>query len=157
MPSAAETNPTLTLPLLINGKEETTSDTLDVTNPSTGKVIWKSSSASKEDAFRAVDAAQAAFPAWSKTKPTFRRDILLKAGDIMESHAKDWGEYMVTETGAQEAFAGFNMTIAAGILKDVAGRIASNVTGSVPVCGEENRSAIVYKEPYGVIFGMAPW
>ena len=156
-PEATNGSELITIPLLINGKEETTTQTFDVVNPGTGKVVWRSASASKEDAIRAAENAQAAFPAWSKTKPTTRRDIFLKAGDILASRAEEYGGFMDTETGSHPGFSGgFNLPVAAGILKDVAGRIAT-IAGTVPVCGEESRSAIVYKEPYGVIFGMAPW
>ncbi|MCJ1291708.1 hypothetical protein MMC34_003253 [Xylographa carneopallida] len=145
------------IPLQINGKEVKTSTTFDVVDPSTGKVIWKSASASKEDAMNAIEAAQAAFPAWSKTKPAKRRNILLKAAEILQSRVEELGGYMMTETGSQTAFAtGFNIPTSVEMLKDIAGRIVT-IAGSVPVCGEEGTNAIVYKEPYGVVLGIAPW
>ena len=146
-----------TVPLQINGKEVETTNTFDVVDPSTGKTIWKSASASKEDAINAIEAAQAAFPAWSRTKPSARRDIFLKAADILASRRDELSEYMVTETGSTAAFAGgFNVPSSVEMLKDVAGRIIT-ISASVPVCGEEGKSAIVYKEPYGVVLGIAPW
>ena len=145
------------IPLQINGHEVKTSTTFDVVDPSTGKVIWKSASASKEDAVNAIEAAQAAFPAWSKTKPAKRRDIMLKAAEILQSRAEELGGYMMTETGSQAPFAtGFNIPTSVEMLKDIAGRIVT-IAGSVPVCGEEGTNAIVYKEPYGVVLGIAPW
>ena len=145
------------VPLLINGREVTTDTTFDVTSPVTGKVIWKSSSASKRDAIKAVEAAQAAFPAWSKTKPSYRRDILIKASDIMKRRFAECVEYMDIETGSQDNMsAGFNVPSSIEQLRDVAGRIIA-VTSYVPVIQDEGKSAIVYKEPYGVVFGIAPW
>ncbi|MCJ1287282.1 hypothetical protein MMC26_006630 [Xylographa opegraphella] len=145
------------IPLQINGKEVETSTTFDVVDPSTGKVIWKSASASKEDAINAIEAAQAAFPAWSQTKPSKRRDIMLKAAEILQSRSEELGGYMMTETGSQAAFAtGFNIPTSVEMLKDIAGRIVT-ISGSLPVCGEEGTNAIVYKEPYGVVLGIAPW
>ncbi|MCJ1418137.1 hypothetical protein MMC32_004482 [Xylographa parallela] len=145
------------IPLQINGHEVKTSTTFDVVDPSTGKVIWKSASASNEDAVNAIEAAQAAFPAWSKTKPAKRRDIMLKAAEILQSRAEELGGYMMTETGSQAPFAtGFNIPTSVEMLKDIAGRIVT-IAGSVPVCGEEGTNAIVYKEPYGVVLGIAPW
>ncbi|MCJ1388709.1 hypothetical protein MMC18_001558 [Xylographa bjoerkii] len=145
------------IPLQINGKEVKTSTTFDVVDPSTGKVIWKSASASKEDAINAIEAAQAAFPAWSKTKPSKRRDIMLKAAEILQSRGEELGGYMMTETGSQAPFAtGFNIPTSVEMLKDIAGRIVT-ISGSLPVCGDEGANAIVYKEPYGVVLGIAPW
>ena len=146
-----------TVPLQINGHEVETTNTFDVVDPSTGKTVWKSASASKEDAINAIEAAQAAFPAWSKTKPAARRDIFLKAAEILASRSDELQEYMMIETGSTTAFAGgFNVPNSVEMLKDVAGRIIT-ISASVPVMGEEGKSAIVFKEPYGVVFGIAPW
>lgn len=145
------------VPLLINGKEVTNETTFDVVSPVSGKVIWKGSSVSKQQAVEAVEAAQAAFPAWSKTKPSFRRDILLKASDILKTRGEEICEYMDTETGSAEAMSTyFNLPSSIELLRDVAGRIVT-VTGNILVPGEEGKSALMYKEPYGVVFGIAPW
>ena len=147
----------ITIPIWINNKEEHLSSTFDVVNPATGKVAWKSASASKKDATRAIEAAQAAFPAWRKTKSSFRRDILLKAADILQSRGEEYGKFQTIETGASEDFTvHFNIPVAVGMLRDVAGRIAT-VTGYMPECGEKGRSAMVLKEPYGVVLGIGPW
>lgn len=145
-----------TVPLFINGKEVTTSTTFTVRNPSTGKDLWQSSSSSVEDAVQAVDNAQKAFPAWSKTKPAVRRDILLRTADVFEKRKEELGHYMKVETGAGDQFVDFVITVTIDCLKDVAGRISA-IQGFVPTLSEEGASAIVYKEPYGVIFGIAPW
>lgn len=146
-----------TVPIQINGKEVKTEHTIDVVNPATGKVIWESSSASKKDAINAIEAAKAAFPAWSKTKPSKRRDILLKAADILASRAEEIGGYMIDETGAVSAYAtGFNLPNSVEMLRDVAGRIVT-ATSYMPVVAEEGKSALVLKEPYGVVLGIAPW
>ncbi len=146
-----------TVPIQVNGKEVETEHTFDVVNPATGKVIWESSSASKKDAISAVEAAKAAFPAWSKTKPSKRRDILLKAANIVDSRAEELGRYMTDETGAVKAYAtGFNVPNSAELLRDVAGRIVT-ATSYMPAVAEEGKSALVLKEPYGVVLGIAPW
>ena len=145
------------VPLIINGKEITNETTFDVVSPVTNKVIWKGSAVSKKQAVEAVEAAQAAFPAWSKTKPSFRRDILLRASDILKSRTDELSEYMDIETGSTEGMSKyFNLPLSIEQLRDVGGRIVT-VTGSIPVTREDGKSALMYKEPYGVIFGIAPW
>lgn len=147
----------IVVPLIINGKEETGSSTFDVVSPYTNKTCWTASSATSKDAIRAVEAAEAAFPAWSQTKPTVRRDILLKAADILESRLEQNAEYMRAEMGADVGASQFFVApLAIRMLRDIAGRITS-ICGSVPVVEEEGQSAIVYKEPMGVILGIVPW
>ncbi|KAF2679853.1 aldehyde dehydrogenase [Lentithecium fluviatile CBS 122367] len=146
-----------TVPLLINGKEVTTTTTFPVTSPSSHKQIWSGSSASLDDVKSAISAAQAAFLAWAKTKPSARRDIFLKAADIFSARAEEVGRYMEEETGSAPAFSsGFNVPLTAEMFKDVAGR-CSTITGIIPTCAQEGTSALVVKEPYGVVLGIAPW
>ncbi|KAJ6128027.1 Aldehyde dehydrogenase N-terminal [Penicillium samsonianum] len=151
------TNTGLTVPLIINGREETTPNTFPVTSPYTNTTIWTASAATPQDATRAVEAADAAFPSWSQTKPTVRRDILLKAADILEARLDTNAEYMRQEMGADVgASAGFVVPLAVRMLREVASRITS-ICGSVPVVETEGQSAIVFKEAMGVILGIVPW
>jgi acyl-CoA reductase-like NAD-dependent aldehyde dehydrogenase len=153
----ASPDPSYTVPLLINGKEVTTATTFSISSPSSHEWIWQSSSASLEDVEAATSAAQAAFPTWSKMKPTARRAIFMKAADIIDSRAEELADYMKLETGAASAFAdGFNVPKAADMLRDVAGRL-STIMGHIPSCEEEGTSALIVKEPYGVVLAIAPW
>jgi acyl-CoA reductase-like NAD-dependent aldehyde dehydrogenase len=147
----------IVVPLIIDGKEVIGPATFDVVSPYTNKTCWTATAASPKDAIRAVEAAQAAFPAWSKTKPTVRRDTLLKAADILESRLEANAEIMRTEMGADVGASQFFVVpLSIRMLRDIAGRITS-ICGSVPVVEEEGQSAIVYKEPMGVILGIVPW
>lgn len=147
----------ITVPSWINGIEETGPSTFEVISPYTNTACWTSTSATPADALRAVDAASAAFPAWSATKPTARRDILLRAADLLEERTEANAEIMRTEMGADVGASQFFVVpLAIKMLRDVAGRITS-VCGSVPIVEEEGQSAIVYKEAMGVILGIVPW
>lgn len=144
------------VPLIINGEDITTESTFAVTNPKSGEEVWQSSSASVDDAVKAVENAQSAFPAWSKTKPAVRRDVFLRAAELFEKREAELRQYQIEETGADEKFVDWILPLTTEQLKDVAGRVTS-IEGSIPLTADEGRSAIVYKEPYGVILGIAPW
>jgi len=146
-----------TVPLLINGKEVQTETTFSVESPGEGKTLWQSSSCSVQNATDAVNAAQAAFPAWSSTKPSQRRAIFNKAADLIDERADELRDYHVRETGAVKMFADFNVNTMAEMLRDLGGRIAGAMVGSIPTCGQDGTSAVVLKEPYGVNLGIAPW
>ena len=144
------------LPLWIAGKEVTTSTTFDVISPNDGKKLWSSSSASPKEAVQAIEAAQTALKTWRKTKPADVRKILLKAADIFEARQEELSKYMMEETGALAPFTGFNLTVTAENFRDVAGR-AANILGAIPQTGTPGQAALLFKEPYGVNFGIAPW
>jgi acyl-CoA reductase-like NAD-dependent aldehyde dehydrogenase len=144
------------VPLIIDGEDVQTATTFNVTSPATGKVIHQSSSASVEDVNRAVESAQAGFKVWSSMKPMARRDLLLKAASVMEARKEELVRLQMEETGAVRFFAEFTFGLGLGFLKDFAGRVQS-FEGTVPTVAQEGQSAMVIKEPYGVILGIAPW
>lgn len=146
-----------TVPLLIAGKEIVTDTTFDVISPATGKLVHKCSSASIQDANDAVKAAQDAFPSWSAMTPGKRRNIFLKAADVMEARADELQSYVVEETGSVKFWAeGFNVPLGTDIFRDAAGRISS-IAGSIPTTSDPGTSALILQEPYGVILAVAPW
>lgn len=142
------------LPLIINNESVVGDVKFDVTNPATGELSGRCASASVDDANRAVAAAKAAFPTWSKTSTVERRDILTKAADIMLSRKEEFIGYQMEETGAGRMFVEHTFMMGVNLIKDFAGRISS-IEGSVPLAVRDN--AMVYKEPYGVVLGIAPW
>lgn len=145
-----------TVPLFINGKDVITEKTFEVTSPATGKVVHKCSSATVAEAQAATDAAVASFKDWRDTTPRKRRDILLKAADIMEKRTQELSGYMVDETGCPPQWAEFNLSNARDMIIDVAGRISS-LEGSIPTPGDPSIGALVVKEPYGAVLAIAPW
>lgn len=74
----------------------------------------------------------------------------------MGSRQDELTKAMVEETGATPAWAAFNLGLAKEILVDVAGR-TSSVLGTIPQTADEGVSALIFKEPYGVILAIAPW
>jgi acyl-CoA reductase-like NAD-dependent aldehyde dehydrogenase len=158
MAPSSDTNGTsLTIPLWIDGKEETTSSSFDVINPASNEPCWSAASATADDALRAVESASKAFVSWSKSKPAQRMSVLLKTAEILESNSAEYASYMATEMGAEVSVAQFFvLPLAVGMLRDIAGRIVS-ICGSVPQCQQDGQSGMVFKEPYGVTLGIVPW
>ncbi|OAA48539.1 Aldehyde dehydrogenase domain protein [Metarhizium rileyi] len=144
------------LPLVINGQDYYPDKTFNVKSPSTGQVVHQCGGASVADAARAVDVAAEALQSWRKTTPQERRDIFLKAADDMHCRREELIKYMADETGATQAWVEFNINTTIGIFKDVAGRIPT-VEGSFPPTMNSSRSAIVMREPYGVVLSIVPW
>src|SRR3954462_13691076 len=89
-------------------------------NPVKGSAATNAAAASVADVNAAVEAAAAAFPAWSETGPGRRRELLLKAADTLLAHLPDFVAAMIAETGATEGFAKFNVGFAASILREAA-------------------------------------
>ena len=145
------------VPLWIGGKQLLSDSAFDVVTPKTNSICWKAANASTEDAVKAIEAAQAALPSWSQLKPDERQQILFKAADLLEARITEYGSLMQTEMGAEMGVANFwVLPTAVKFLRGIASQIPA-ICGRVPVVQDVGRSAMVWKEPYGVVFGISPW
>ncbi len=146
-----------TIPLWLDGKEVKLSSTFDVVSPVDQKTLYQCSSASEEDALKAVASAEKAFKTWSKTKPSERRDIFLRASEGFTKRRDELLHYSATETGAHVSMFSFEHALAADACKAIAGLIQVATTSTLPVVADEGSHAMLVKEPYGVVLGIAPW
>ncbi|KAM0556719.1 hypothetical protein ACHAPJ_005778 [Fusarium lateritium] len=145
-----------TVPFLINGSDHTSERAIDVVSPSSGEVVHRYHSADVKEANAAVDAAAEAFKTWRKTRPSERRDLFLKAAEIMERRREELRKYSMAETGSDSAWADFDITTGISHMKEVAGRISA-LEGAIPTVSDPNTTALVLREPFGVVVAIAPW
>lgn len=125
-------------------------------NPMTGGVVTRAAAASVDDAIRAADAAAAAFPDWSRTAPAARRKILLSAADRLEARMDDFIEVMGQETGATAGWAGFNVMLAAEVLREAAS-LTTQISGEIIPTNRPGSTAYGVRQAAGVVLAMAPW
>lgn len=147
-----------TLPLLIGGASRATPDeaVFQRTNPLSGDVVTTASAASVADANSAAEAAGLAFDAWSQTGPGERRAKLLKAAELMEQRQDTFIERMVEETGATLGWAGFNVKVAADVLREAAA-LTTQIQGDVIPSNVPDSMAMGVRVPCGIVLGIAPW
>ncbi|KAI0855872.1 Aldehyde/histidinol dehydrogenase [Xylaria cubensis] len=148
--------PLYTVPFVINGEERFAKDTYKVKSPVTGEAIHLCGVATESEANAAVEAAAAAATAWRDSTTSTRRDVLLKAAEIIERRRPELAQYLVDEIGQSEVWAGFNLNVAIDLIKDAAGRVGT-LGGFVPRPSDPNTGAMVWREPYGVVLAIAPW
>lgn len=144
--------------LLIDGDERTAAGkaSFDRLDPFTGKLATRAAAASIADANAAVDAAAAAFPAWSRTGPGERRALLSKAAEVMASKVGEFTRLMMEETGATGPWAGFNVMLAANMLREAAA-MTTQIAGEIIPSDKPGTLAMAIRQPAGVCLGIAPW
>src|SRR3990170_6399171 len=103
--------------LLIGGRFQAAKDgrRFERSNPVTGEVVCHAAAATVDDVDQAVNAAQAAFPAWAALAPGERRMLLLKAADLLDARTAEFISIGVSETGGTPGWYGFNVMLAANI------------------------------------------
>jgi benzaldehyde dehydrogenase (NAD) len=144
--------------MLINGLKVTAEKnaTFERRNPLDGTVATRAPAASAADARMAADAAAEAFRSWSQTGPGERRALLLKAADALEAKTPQFIEAVGAETGATAMWAGFNVFLAAGMIREAAA-ITTQISGEVIPSDIPGSLAMGVRQPAGVVLGIAPW
>jgi benzaldehyde dehydrogenase (NAD) len=144
--------------MLINGLKVTAEKgaTFERRNPLDGSVATRAPAASAADAVMAVEAAAEAFKTWSETGPTERRALLLKAADALEAKTPAFIEAVSAETGATGMWGGFNVFLAAGMIREAAS-LTTQVAGEVIPSDVPGSLAMGVRQPAGVVLGIAPW
>lgn len=148
----------MTLQFLIGGEAVLAAEGRSFTrhDPVTGEVATVAAAASVADALKAVDAAAAAFPAWSKVGPVERRKLLNKAADIMDAKVGEFIAAGVAETGATGPWIGFNVMLAANMIREAAAMV-TQVGGEIIPSNKPGTLAMGVLKPRGVCLGIAPW
>ncbi len=144
--------------MLINGLKVTAEKgaTFERRNPLDGTVATRAPAASAADAVMAVEAAAEAFKTWSETGPSERRALLLKAADKLEAKTPEFIQAVPAETGATAMWAGFNVMLAAGMIREAAA-LTTQVAGEVIPSDVPGSLAMGIRQPAGVVLGIAPW
>ena len=126
-------------------------------NPSdTRDVIGEYAQADAAQARSAVDAAVAAFPAWSLSGPQQRFDVLDRVGTELLARSAELGDLLAREEGKTLPEAVGEVTRAGQIFKFFAGE-ALRLRGDLLPSVRPGITVEVTREPLGVVTLITPW
>lgn len=128
----------------------------DNVSPIDGKVFTKAARSGAEDIELALDAAHAAFPAWSKSSAAYRSGLLLKIAQVMEDNLEylaiietiDNGKAIRETRAADLPLCIDHFRYFAGVLRAEEGTISEH---------DEHTVSINLHEPLGVVGQIIPW
>lgn len=127
-----------------------------VDNPATGAIIGTVPDCGEADTQAAIDAAEAAFPAWKARTAGDRAAMLERWHALVLENVADLGRIMTAEQGKPVAEAEGEIRYAASFIKWFAEE-ARRVEGGMIPAPEANRRILVMKEPVGVSAAITPW
>jgi len=128
----------------------------DINPSNTADVVGEFARASRKDLDDAIAAARQAFPAWSKTTPQVRFDVLDKAGAEILARKDELGRQLAREQGKPMADGVMEAVRAGMIFKFFAGE-ALRMTGDRVDSTRPGVDVEVTREPLGVIAAITPW
>ena len=146
------------LQLFINGQwlSADARQTEPIFNPVDESVLGDLPHASQADLQAALQAADAAFPAWKRTSPLARSDILRKGASLIRERADHIARCMTLEQGKPLREAKLEVLAAADTYDWYAEEGRRNYGRLVPGRTPTQRIA-VHHEPVGVCAAFAPW
>jgi len=128
----------------------------DVYNPAIGEVVRQVDFATVEEVQAAVDAAQAAFPAWASQPPLRRARVMFRLKEVLERNIDELAALLTEEHGKTVADSKGSITrgievveFACGIPHVLKGEFTENVGSEV--------DSYSMRQPLGVVAGITPF
>src|SRR5438552_6275168 len=130
--------------------------TLPVNNPATGEILGTVPNMGAAEARRAIEAANAAFPAWRVKTAKERANILRKWFDLMMANQEDLARILTAEQGKPLAEARTEISYGASFIEWFAEE-GKRIYGDTIPGHQADKRIVVIKEPVGVCAAITPW
>ena len=131
-------------------------EVLEVTNKATGEVLGTVPRMGADETRRAIEAANAAYPAWRARTAKERARILRSWADLMMENQDDLATLMTAEQGKPLAESRGEVVYAASFIEWFAEEGKRLYGDTIPSFAPDKR-IIVTKEPIGVVAAITPW
>lgn len=129
---------------------------LSVSDPATGETFSSVPDSDAGDARLAVDAAAAAFPAWSRRTARERAQLIKRWHALILQHQEDLARIISTEQGKPLKEARGEVQYGASYVEWFAEE-ATRICGDIVAEAVPGRKLLVLKEPVGVVAAITPW
>ena len=130
--------------------------TLEVHNPANGESIGTVPKMGRAETRRAIEAAQAAGPAWRAKTAGERSKILRRWYELLMANQEDLAVLMTTEQGKSLTEARGEVAYAAAFIEWFAEE-GKRIYGDVIPGHQPDKRIVVTKEPIGVCAAITPW
>lgn len=139
--------------MVIDGQEVVSNEFFDVENPSTGEIIAKVPTCSREQLDAAFAAADRAFPEWAATPIDDRAAVLVAAADRLAEHVEDLAVIVAQELGKPLDLSRFEVQGLVAYLR----RFAEERIDDVVLADNAKERIVVTHAPIGVVAAITPW
>jgi len=142
----------------INGQwvDADSGETVEVRNPANGEVIADIASLGADETRRAIEAAEAAMPAWAAKPAKERANILRNWYNLILANVDDLAQILTLEQGKPLAESKGEVTYGANYIEWFAEE-AKRIYGDVIPHPSNDKRLVVIKQPVGVVASITPW
>ncbi|KAF8581816.1 aldehyde dehydrogenase [Ramaria rubella] len=146
--------------LWINGSQRasSTGQTYDVHNAASQVVVGHAAAASSQDAVEAILAADKVQPAWEAIPLRAKRDIFLKAAELIKSskYAESIVESVQQETSALESWGHSEVVAAASVFLEAATTVTHLRGETQPSGRNPDGTVLIERRALGTVFAISP-
>lgn len=142
----------------INGRWEDSrsAEVVSVTNPADGSVLGSVPDLGREEVDTAIEAANAALPAWRNMKAQERAQLLDRWYDLIMENQSDLATIMTAEQGKPLTESMGEIAYAASFVQWFAEE-GKRIYGDTIPTHQKGTRIVVLKEPVGVCAAITPW
>jgi len=130
--------------------------TFEVTNPASGAVLARVPDFLEGETRRAIELANAAWPAWAAKTAKERAGVLRKWFDLMMANVEDLAVIMTSEQGKPLAESRGEVAYGASFIEWFAEE-GKRIYGDIIPQTQAGRRILVLKQPIGVVAAITPW
>jgi aldehyde dehydrogenase (NAD+) len=139
----------------IGGKWVGAQGRFDDVNPANGSVYARPAEASRAEATRAIEAAHAAFEAWSRLPHTARADKMLAVADLVMKRREEIVRHLVAEGGAWFGKGMFETGYVHGVWRAAAAAAYESIGEVLP--SDHGKVSLAVRRPLGAVAVISPW
>ncbi|KRV50459.1 benzaldehyde dehydrogenase [Wenjunlia vitaminophila] len=128
---------------------------VDVLEKATGATLAVAGLADAADVARATASAAAAQPEWAATAAERRREVFLRAADVLATHHEELADWLIRETGGVRHKAEFELLKSRENLLQAAALTTRSAGGTLP--SPPGVTSLARRVPRGVVGVITPW
>ncbi len=142
----------------INGQwvDSNDNETIEITNPSSGKVIAEVASCGEAETNQAIQYAEEAMQSWKAKPAKERSNILRKWFELVMENQEDLAQILTVEQGKPIAEARGEIAYGANYIEWFAEEAKRVYGDTIPAPGSDKRIVCI-KQPIGVVACITPW
>ena len=130
--------------------------TVEVRNPATGDTVATIANLGADETRRAIEAAEAALPAWRAKSAKERANILRRWFDLVMANQSDLAQILTAEQGKPLTEAAGEIAYGASYIEWFAEE-AKRIYGDIIAPPSNDKRLLVVKQPVGVVASITPW
>jgi acyl-CoA reductase-like NAD-dependent aldehyde dehydrogenase len=130
---------------------------LEATSPATGESLGTVPEGTREDAQRAIAAANAARRGWASLSPFERAAALERVADLIEERRDDLARALTLDQGKPLHAESYGEVEELVVYWRMAAADATRLAGSMPPSVDASKRILAYRVPRGVVGVITPW